>query len=114
MSETLYRKYRPKNFSEVTSQEHVTRTLKNQITSGQIAHAYLFTGPRGIGKTTIARILAKAVNCQKQKQGEPCNSCEFCLEVISGSSLDVYEIDAASHTDVANVRENIIENMEPT
>ncbi len=112
MSQTLYRKYRPQTFSELVSQNHVKITLQNEIETGQIAHAYLFCGPRGTGKTTAARLIAKAVNCLNLKPGqnEPCNVCESCREIIDGKSLDVIEIDAASHTGVDNVRENIIQN----
>ena len=107
---TLYRKYRPQNFTEVVGQNHIKVTLENEIQSGRIAHAYLFCGPRAVGKTTIARVIAKAVNCLKRKEGEsePCNKCEVCEEITAGRSLDIIEIDAASHTGVDNVRENII------
>ncbi len=100
-------------FKDVVGQEHVVTTLGNQLKSGTVAHAYLFTGPRGVGKTTLARLLAKAVNCEKRKDDEvePCGKCEACSEVNAGNSLDVYEIDAASHTGVDNVRENIIESV---
>lgn len=108
MAKAIYRKYRPKTFKEVSGQEHVVRTLQNQYASETVAHAYLFTGPRGVGKTTIARLLAKLVNCEKPKGSEPCNVCKTCEQIIAGNSLDVHEIDAASHTDVDNVRENII------
>lgn len=111
MSQTLYRKYRPATFADVANQEHVKTALQNQLESGSVAHAYLFTGPRGVGKTTVARLLAKAVNCEARKGAEPCNACSACLEFASGSSLDVYEIDAASHTQVDHVREVIIENV---
>ena len=108
---TLYRTYRPQTFADVTAQEHVKKTIQNQLKTGKLAHAYLFTGPRGIGKTTMARLLAKAVNCEKPsktKTGfEPCNKCSMCKETTSGSALDVFEIDAASHTGVDNVRELI-------
>ena len=111
MSQALYRTYRPKTFSELTGQEHVSKTIQNQIVSGNVAHAYLFSGPRGIGKTTIARLLAKAVNCTGRKEGdsEPCNLCAACKQFDAGSSLYITEIDAASNTGVDNVRENIIE-----
>ena len=109
--ESLYRKYRPSTFSDLSGQEHVKTTLRNQITSGSVAHAYLLTGPRGVGKTTVARLIAKAVNCEAIVDGEPCNACAACLEIISGSALDVFEIDAASQTKVEETRENIIESV---
>ena len=109
--ESLYRKYRPSTFSDLSGQEHVKTTLRNQITSGSVAHAYLLTGPRGVGKTTVARLIAKAVNCKAIVDGEPCNACSACLEIISGSALDVFEIDAASQTKVEETRENIIESV---
>lgn len=107
---TLYRKYRPQNFKEVVGQNHIKTTIEHEITSGKIAHAYLFCGPRAVGKTTMARVLAKAVNCSNRKDGshEPCNKCESCQEITIGKSIDIIEIDAASHTGVDNVRENII------
>ena len=107
---TLYRDYRPQNFSEILGQNHIKITLQNEISSGRLAHAYLFCGPRAVGKTTLARVLAKAVNCEKRKDGsyEPCNQCPNCLNITAGRNLDVVEIDAASNTGVDNVRENII------
>lgn len=111
MAETIYRKYRPMSFKDVVGQAHVTQTLGNQIEADNVAHAYLFTGPRGVGKTTTARLLAKAVNCEKRKGAEPCGKCESCKEITAGNSLDVFEIDAASNTGVDNVRENIIESV---
>ena len=101
----LARKWRPQTFEEVVGQEHVTRTLRNAIQSGRIAHAFLFTGPRGVGKTTIARLLAKALNCEHGPTPNPCNSCSNCTEITTGSSMDVLEIDGASHTGVDNVRD---------
>lgn len=112
MAEAIYRKYRPMTFADVTGQEHIKQTIQNQISSGTQAHAYLFSGPRGVGKTTIARLLAKSVNCTNRKDGnEPCNTCSNCEQMNAGSSLDVIEIDAASHTGVDNVRDNIIESV---
>jgi DNA polymerase-3 subunit gamma/tau len=105
MSETLYRKYRPQKFSDVIGQNHIVQTLQNAIQNDRIGHAYLFTGPRGIGKTTIARIFAKAVNCQKREGFEPCLECEVCKNISAGRSLDIIEIDAASNTGVDNIRE---------
>ena len=111
---TIYRKYRPQKFSEVTGQEHIIKTIAGEIASGQIAHAYLFSGPRGTGKTTTARLLAKALNCEKRSEGnsEPCDNCLSCEEITGNRSIDVIEIDAASHTGVDNVRENIIDNAQ--
>jgi len=101
----LYRKYRPKSFSEVIGQEHVVRTLKNAIEAGTVSHAYLFSGPRGSGKTSIARILAKAVNCESRKGAEPCNKCPACMEIDQGRAMDLVEIDAASNRGVDEMRE---------
>jgi len=103
----LYRKYRPQRFDEVIGQEHVVQTLSNSIKGGNIGHAYLFSGPRGSGKTTIARIFAKAVNCEDKSSFEPCNKCGSCLEIMQGNSIDLIEIDAASHTGVDDVRQLI-------
>ena len=99
------RKYRPQTFEEVVGQEHITRTLQNAITSGRVAQAYLFVGPRGIGKTSTARILAKALNCVKGPTATPCCKCDACLEIAEGRSLDVLEIDGASNNGVENIRE---------
>lgn len=108
---TLYRKYRPQTFEEIAGQTHIKITLLNELVSGRIAHAYLFSGPRGVGKTTIARLFAKAVNClHPGKDGGPDDACEACKEIREGHSLDLIEIDAASHTGVDHVREHIIEN----
>jgi len=103
----LYRKYRPQNFKEVIGQEHVVQTLTNSIKGNSISHAYLFSGPRGSGKTTIARIFAKAINCENRKEGqfEPCNECSSCLEIMASRSIDLVEIDAASHRGIDDVRE---------
>jgi DNA polymerase-3 subunit gamma/tau len=103
--QVLARKYRPQTFAEVVSQEHVTTTLANALASGRLHHAYLFTGARGIGKTTVARILAKALNCTQRQGSEPCNQCTPCVEITEGNSLDVQEIDGASNTSVDDVRE---------
>lgn len=105
MYQVLYRKYRPKVFADVYGQEHVTSTLKNEIKENRIAHAYLFTGSRGTGKTTCAKILAKAVNCENSVDGEPCNECEVCKGLDSGTIYDVVEIDAASNNGVDNIRD---------
>lgn len=101
----LYRKWRPKSFEDVLSQPHITTTLLNEIKTGHIAHAYLFTGSRGTGKTTCSKILAKAVNCLHPVEGEPCHECEICRGIEDGSILDVVEIDAASNNGVDNIRE---------
>lgn len=109
---TLYRKYRPSSFADVTGQETVVQTLQNEISLEKIAHAYLFSGPRGVGKTTLARLFAKAVSCESRENGkfEPCNQCSACTQINSGRHIDIIEVDAASQTGVDNVRENIIEN----
>ncbi len=109
---TLYREYRPQNFKELVGQNHIRITLQHEIERGNIAHAYLFCGPRGVGKTTIARVFSKSINCLNRKDGdyEPCNSCLMCNEITAGRSFDIVEIDAASHTGVDNVRDNIIAN----
>ena len=111
----LYRKFRPLTFSEMVGQEHITKTLKNQITSGRIGHAYLFNGGRGTGKTSSAKILARAINCLNPHDGEPCNECEICKEALSGSLTDIVEMDAASNNsveDIRNIREEV--NFLPT
>ncbi len=111
MAQALYRTYRPSQFSDLVGQKHVSTTIQNQFSAGNLAHAYLFCGPRGVGKTTTARLVAKLANCQSPKKNEPCNACFACEQIASGSSLDIYEIDAASNTDVENVRENIIKSV---
>ena len=103
--QALYRKYRPQTFSDVVGQNHITKTLKNELDCGKVVHAYLFTGTRGTGKTTCAKILAKAVNCENPQDGNPCNCCEACKAIDSGSCMDVLEIDAASNNGVDNIRD---------
>ena len=106
MSElVIYRKYRPQNFSEVVGQEHIIKTLTSALSSGKVAHAYLFAGPRGTGKTTVARLLAKAVNCLTAGNVEPCNKCDSCLEIMESRALDLIEIDAASNRGIDEIRE---------
>ena len=100
----LYRKFRPLNFGEMVGQEHITRTLKNQIIANRVGHAYLFNGGRGTGKTSAAKILARAINCLNPKDGEPCNECEICKGAISGSLTDIVEMDAASNNSVEDIR----------
>ena len=106
----LARKYRPQTFGEMSGQEHVVRTLSNALASGRLAHAFLFTGPRGVGKTTAARLVAKAVNCEKGPTASPCGACVACVEITEGRSVDVIEIDAASNNGVDNVRD-IVEGV---
>jgi DNA polymerase-3 subunit gamma/tau len=101
----LARKYRPQRFGEMSGQEHVVRTLSNALRTGQLAHAFLFTGPRGVGKTTTARLVAKALNCEKGPTAEPCGACAPCVEIAEGRAVDVVEIDAASNNGVDNVRD---------
>ena len=105
MYRALYRKYRPATFTEVVGQEHITTTLENAVKSGKTSHAYLFTGSRGTGKTSCAKILAKAVNCENPQNGNPCNECAMCKGIDNGSVLDIIEIDAASNNGVDNIRE---------
>ena len=100
----LYRKFRPLTFSEMVGQEHITKTLKNQIMAGRVGHAYLLTGGRGTGKTSAAKILARAINCLNPKDGEPCNECEICKGALSGSLTDIVEMDAASNNSVEDIR----------
>ncbi|MBR4131346.1 MAG: DNA polymerase III subunit gamma/tau, partial [Oscillospiraceae bacterium] len=104
MYQALYRKYRPQTFDEVVGQSGVTQTLKAQLAAGRLSHAYLFTGSRGTGKTSCAKILAKAVNCEHPEGGNPCNRCAACRSIDEGRCMDVLEIDAASNNGVDNVR----------
>lgn len=103
-SQVFYRKWRPRTLSEVVGQEHVTKTLRHAVANGRIAHAYLFCGPRGTGKTSTGRILAKAINCLNPEQGEPCNKCQICQAFNEGSALDIIEIDAASNRGIDEIR----------
>ncbi len=103
--QAIARKYRPERFDEVVGQTHVTGTLRAALAKDKLSHAYLFSGPRGCGKTTVARLLAKAINCQTNREGDPCGTCETCVAIAKGSYLDVLEIDAASNTGVDNIRE---------
>ncbi len=103
--EVLARKWRPRQFADVIGQEHVTRTLTHAIESGRVAHAYLFVGPRGIGKTTLSRLFAKALNCEQGPTAHPCDACDLCREIAGGHSLDVVEIDGASNNGVDNIRD---------
>ncbi|HEX78459.1 MAG TPA: DNA polymerase III subunit gamma/tau [Dehalococcoidia bacterium] len=104
-SQVFYRKWRPQTLAEVVGQEHVTQTLRHALERGKVAHAYLFCGPRGTGKTSIGRILAKAVNCLENGRGEPCNSCDMCLAITEGRALDVIEVDAASNRGIDEIRD---------
>lgn len=108
---SLSRRYRPQVFADITGQEPIKETLRKEVATGKLGHAYLFSGPRGVGKTTTARIFAKALNCLQLKDGEPCNKCEMCRDANDGRLLDVIEMDAASNTGVDNVREAIVEHV---
>ena len=103
----LYREWRPKTFNDVVGQEHITTTLKNQILNNRIAHAYLFCGTRGTGKTSTAKVFAKALNCLNLKEGEPCSKCEMCRKINEGLAIDVTELDAASNNGVDKIRDII-------
>ncbi|SHD76098.1 DNA polymerase III subunit gamma/tau [Schnuerera ultunensis] len=105
MYQALYRQYRPKTFDEVLGQEHITTTLKNQIQKGNIGHAYLFSGTKGTGKTSTAKIFSRAVNCLNPVEGNPCNECEICKGILDESIMDIIEMDAASNNSVDDIRE---------
>src|SRR5689334_18540423 len=109
--QVLARKWRPQKFDDVVGQQAVTRTLRNALSSRRLAHAFVFAGPRGVGKTTTARILARALNCGKGPTADPCGECDACIEIAEGRDIDVLEIDAATHTQVDNVREVIIAGL---
>jgi len=104
-SQSLYRKWRSQTFGDLIGQEPIIRTLKNALSNGNLAHAYLFTGPRGTGKTSTARLLAKTVNCAHPVDGEPCNKCQQCREITAGNSFNVIEIDAASNRGIDSIRD---------
>ena len=101
----LYRRWRPTSFADLVGQEHISRTLSRAVTSGQTSHAYLFTGPRGTGKTSTAKILARSLNCAQGPTLTPCGQCESCRAIAEGSSMDVFEIDAASNRGIDEIRD---------
>src|ERR687883_808443 len=109
--QVIARKWRPQKFDDVIGQQAVTRTLRNALVSGRIGQAFVFAGQRGSGKTTTARILARALNCVKGPTPDPCGECDACIEIAQGRDIDVLEIDAATHTQVENIREVIVSNL---
>ena len=109
--QVLARKYRPQRFDDVVGQRGVTQTLRNALTQGRLAQSYIFAGPRGVGKTTTARILARALNCTQGPTADPCGTCDACVEITEGRDIDVLEIDAATHTQVDTIREVIINGL---
>src|SRR5579872_2248508 len=109
--QVIARKWRPQKFGDVVGQQAVTRTLQNALRSGRLAQAFVFAGPRGVGKTTTARILARALSCVQGPTADPCGVCEACIEIAEGRDIDVLEIDAASHTGIDNIREVIIAGL---
>src|SRR3978361_1845296 len=109
--QVIARKWRPQRFDDVVGQLAVTRTLRNALASGRIAQAFVFAGPRGVGKTTTARILARALSCTGGPTADPCGNCEACVEITEGRYMDVLEIDAATHTGIDNIREVIISGL---
>src|SRR6516162_2574364 len=109
--QVIARKWRPQKFDDVVGQQAVTRTLRNALASGRLAQAFVFAGPRGVGKTTTARILARALNCVSGPTAEPCGECDACREIAEGRDIDVLEIDAATHTGIDNIREVIVSGL---